>query len=88
MTFTHLSTQRVYRLGPILLGNPMIDNDAIVLQEAGKEQVDFGPAVTLNEIVNDFAVEVILQGRLVHRKVEMACTYLVCRHEIAEILFR
>lgn len=38
----------------------MIDYDTVILQETGKEQVDFGPAMTLDKVVYHLSVHVVL----------------------------
>lgn len=57
---TYLSTERIYRLDPLFLSDPMVNHDTIVLQQSRKEQIDFRPAVTLDEVVYDSTVDIVL----------------------------
>lgn len=39
----------------------MIDDNAVVLKQPGKEQIDFRPPMALYEIVNHFSIKVVLR---------------------------
>lgn len=66
----------------------MIDHDTVILQQPGKKQVDFGPAMTLNKVVDYLSVDIVLRSMSAQYYRLKRNAYLVRRHKVPQILLR